>query len=138
MLGLDTNILLRWLIDESLWPTDNPKQWAAVRRLIDDDERQFYVNLIVLAETLWIVEQRLKQAAPVVAEILTRLEGAANLTLQERDAVRAASASHVRRHPGVVDRLIAEVNKRAGCEATLTFDVSASRTPGFRLLKARD
>ena len=137
MLGLDTNILLRWLMDESLWPIDEPKQWTAVQRLICDNERKFYVNLIVLAESLWVIEQRLKQAAPVVVEILARLEAAANVTLQESDAVRTVSASHVKRRPGVVDRLIAEVNKRAGCEATLTFDVAASKTPGFRLLKTQ-
>lgn len=137
MLGLDTNILLRWLIDESLWPPADAKQWAAVQRLIGDNERQFYVNLVVLAETLWVIEKRLKQGTPVVAEILARLDGAANVTLQEREAVRAVSASLQRRRPGVVDRLIAEINTRAGCQATLTFDVSASRTPGFRLLKTQ-
>jgi predicted nucleic-acid-binding protein len=138
MLGVDTNILLRWLIDESLWPPDDATQWAAAQRLIGDNERQFYVNLVVLAETLWVIERRLKQSAPVVAEILARLEAAANVTLQEREAVRAVSASLARKRPGVVDRLIAEINARAGCEATLTFDVSASRTPGFRLLKAQN
>ena len=138
MFGIDTNILLRWLIDENLWPPDDAKQWAAVQRFIDDDDRRFYVNLIVLAETLWVIEKRLKQAAPVVVQILARLEGAANVTLQERDAVRAVSTSHTRRRPGIVDRLIAEINKREGCEATLTLDVSASRTPGFRLLRTGD
>jgi hypothetical protein len=43
---------------------------------------------------------------------------------------------HLRNRPDVSDRLIAEVNKRAGCEATLTFDEVASRTPGFRLLQS--
>jgi predicted nucleic-acid-binding protein len=138
MLGVDTNILLRWLIDESLWPPDCATQWAAAQRLIGDNERQFYVNLVVLAETLWVIERRLKQSAPVVAEILARLEAAANVILQEREAVRAVSASLARKRPGVVDRMIAEINARAGCEATLTFDVSASRTPGFRLLKAQN
>ena len=136
MLGIDTNILLRWLIDESVWPPDNPTQWAAVQRLLGDPNQRFHVNLIVLAEALWVIEERLKQPASAVVDLLARLDAAANLTLQDSEAVRAASAAHLRNRPGVNDRLIAEVNKRAGCEATLTFDEVASRTPGFRLLQS--
>ena len=138
MLGIDTNILLRWLIDESVWPADNPAQWAAVQHLLGDPHQIFYVNLIVLAEALWVIERRLKQPASVIVDLLARLETAANLTLQDSAAVRAASAAHLRSRPGVNDRLIAEVNKRAGCEATVTFDEVASRTPGFRLLQSSD
>jgi predicted nucleic-acid-binding protein len=134
---LDTNILLRWIVDESVWPVDNPKQWAAARRLLDDDRQKLFVNTIVLAEMLWVIESRLKQPAAVVASVLTRLLGAANLTLQEHDAVMTAAAAHVSERPGVNDRLIAEINKCAGCEATLTFDARASRTSGYRLLRTR-
>ena len=108
---------------------------GTVQRLLGDESRRFYVNLIVLAETLWVMERRMKQAAPIVIEVLAQLESAANVTLQEDEAVRAALAAHLRSRPGVNDRLIAEINKRAGCEATLTFDEVASRTPGFRLLR---
>jgi predicted nucleic acid-binding protein len=127
---------LRWLIDESVWPPDNPTQWAAVQRLLGDPNQRFHVNLIVLAEALWVIEKRLKQPASAVVDLLARLDAAANMTLQDSEAVRAASAAHSRNRPGVNDRLIAEVNKRAGCEATLTFDEVASRTPGFRLLQS--
>jgi predicted nucleic acid-binding protein len=68
--------------------------------------------------------------------LLARLDAAANLTLQDSEAVRAASAAHLRDRPRVNDRLIAEVNKRGGCEATLTFDEVANRTSGFRLLQS--
>jgi predicted nucleic acid-binding protein len=136
LLGIDTNILSRWLIDESVWPPDNPAQWAAVQRLLGDPNQRFHVNLIVLAEALRVIEKRLKQPASAVVDLLVRLNAAANMTLQDSEAVRAASAAHSRNRPGVNDRLIAEVNKRAGCEATLTFDEVASRTPGFRLLQS--
>jgi predicted nucleic acid-binding protein len=126
---------LRWLIDESVWPPDNPAQWAAVQRLLGDPNQRFHVNLIVLAQALWVIEKRLKQPASAVVDLLVRLNAAANMTLQDSEAVRAASAAHSRNRPGVNDRLIAEVNKRAGCEATLTFDEVASRTPGLRLLQ---
>jgi predicted nucleic-acid-binding protein len=138
VLGIDTNILLRWLIDDRGWPPDNPAQWAAVQHLLGDPHQTFYVNLIVLAETLGVVERQLKQPASVVADLLARLETAANLTLQNIEAVRAASATHIRSRPFVNDRPIAEVNKRAGCEATVTFDKVASLTPGFRLLQSFD
>ena len=33
--GLDTNVLLRWLIDETIWPDDHPGQTCAVQHLVD-------------------------------------------------------------------------------------------------------
>ena len=86
MLGIDTNILLRWFIDESVWPPDNPTQWAAVQLLLGHPNQRFHVNLIVLAEA-WVIEKRLKQPASAVVDLLARLEAAANLTLQDSEAV---------------------------------------------------
>jgi predicted nucleic-acid-binding protein len=138
LLGVDTNILLRWLVDESIWPADDPRQWAAVRKLFNDETKRFYINLIVFAEVFWLIENRLKLSKSAIAEILGSLEAAANLAIQELEAVKAAKASHAIGRAGINDRLIAEMNLSAGCEATMTFDIGASKTAGFRLLKSKE
>lgn len=137
MIGLDTNVLLRWLIDESIWPDDNPGQTAAVGALLINDAESFYVNSIVLAETLWVLQNPMKQPKPVLVEVLSRLLHSANVVLQDRGAVIAAKDSFAKQASGIHDRLIAEINSIAGCDHTFTFDVQASKTSGFRLLKAK-
>ena len=134
MIGLDTNILLRWLIDPSIWPDDSPRQTAAVTALLADPARRFYVNFVVMSEALWIIQRRLKQPKPVLLTALDRLLNASNLVVQSRDAVEAAHRSFAEYRSGIHDRLIAETNVLAGCLWTATFDGPASKTPGFRLL----
>ena len=137
MIGLDTNILLRWLIDESIWPDDNPGQTAAVEKLMLDERQGFYVNTIVLAETMWVLANPMKQSKRILTEIIDRLLLSSNLTVQDRNAVIAARTSFAKFRSGVHDRLIAEINAHAGCAYTATFDIQASKTPGFRLLQAK-
>jgi predicted nucleic-acid-binding protein len=134
MLGIDTNVLMRCLVDTNLWPPDDAAQLAAAQRLLSDRKQKFFVNSIVLAESLWLLERRLKQAPATIVRVLEGLLGAGNVVLQDREAVEAAVATHARTRPGINDRLIVFVNLNAGCEATLTFDAAAALTRGFRLL----
>jgi len=136
MLGVHTNILMRCFVDQELWPPDNPRQWAAARKLLNDKSQTLFVNSIVLAECLWLLERKLKQPPDGIVRILKGLLEAINVALQDRKAVQDAVTTHVRSRPGVNDRLIGFLNLNAGCEATLTFDVIAARTKGFRLLLA--
>ena len=55
MIGLDTNVLLRGLIGESVWPDDNPGRTQRVADLILDSGETFFVNNVVLAETVWVL-----------------------------------------------------------------------------------
>jgi predicted nucleic-acid-binding protein len=138
MIGLDTNILLRWLVDESIWPDDNPRQTAAVIALLEDETERFYANAVVISETVWVLEKPMKQSKQVLIQILDRLLLASNLLVQCHDAVAAARRSFERSKTGIHDRLIAEINSQAGCAWTATFDFPASKTPGFRLLGSRN
>jgi predicted nucleic-acid-binding protein len=137
MIGLDANVLLRWLIDEDTWPEDDPGQTAAVAALLERKSERFYVNTVVLAETLWVLERPMKQKKSALATVMDRLLGASNLTIDCRDALLAARASFEQHRCGINDRLIAELDSRAGCSWTATFDQDASQSPGFRLLHTR-
>jgi predicted nucleic-acid-binding protein len=137
VIGLDTNVLLRWLIDESVWPDDNPGQTAAVARLLGDDRKAFFVNAIVLAETLWVLLHPMKQPRAVVLAVLDRLLALANVTVQHRDAASAARAAMAVSKGGIHDRLIGAINAEARCVFTVTFDKVAGATPGFKLLNAK-
>ena len=135
MIGLDTNILLRWLIDESIWPDDNPGQTAAVARLLGDEQQLFFINTIVLSETLWVLLNPMRQPRAIVLSVLDRMLGLANVEIQQRDAVSAARAAMDSHKGGIHDRLIAAINAHGRCAFTVTFDKVASRTPGFKLLE---
>ena len=138
MIGIDTNILLRWLIDESFWPSDQPNQTAAAGVLLNDPSQQFFVNSVVVSETLWVLEKPMKQPKSALLEVLDKLLKASNFVVENYEATVAARRSFAAQRSGMHDRLIAETNKMAGCAYTATFDIEASKTPGFKLLGTQD
>jgi predicted nucleic-acid-binding protein len=133
VIGLDTNILLRWLIlpkEEALRSSD--AEVARVSEIIGEEGARFFINAIVLAEIAWILEQKLKLSRPQVSEVITRLLYSVNVRVGDEPEVRAAQASFDASAANFADCLIAQLNLAAGCSHTLTFDRRASRTPGFR------
>ncbi len=133
MIGLDTNILLRWLIlpgEGDLGSSDAEMQRAS--RIILTEGAQFFVNSIVIAETAWILEQKLKLDRADVLEVIGRLLHAENITVGNDVAVRAAQMQFELSSVNFADCLIAQLNLAAGCSHTLTFDRKAGRAAGFR------
>jgi predicted nucleic-acid-binding protein len=95
------------------------------------------VNQIVLAETVWVLENPMGQPKPILVEILERLLSASNVMLDNRDAVSSALAGFRRGKPGFTDHLIGHINRHAGCEATMSFDAGTRRSELFRQIKPK-
>lgn len=134
MIGLDTNVLLRWLIDENIWPDDNPGQTRAVQELVLESGATFFVNHVVIAETIWVLANPMQQPKRVLLDIMDRLLASANVVIDRRDAVTAALAEYRHGKHGFADHLIGHVNRHAGCETTVSFDKDTGRSGVFRRL----
>src|SRR5262245_31885016 len=78
MIGIDTNILLRWLLDDSV-AEDAPHQAALVSKLIVESKETFFVNHVVIAEAVWVLRHRAGQPKKAIAEILNRLLNSFNV-----------------------------------------------------------
>lgn len=131
MIGLDTNVLLRWLLDASIIADDAPAQTELVARTILESGETFFANHIVLAETIWVLRNKVGQSRKVIEEIVERLLCSVNVETEKPDVVRRALAAFVAGKADFADYLIAEVNVAAGCSSTLTFDRKAARHSGF-------
>lgn len=134
MIGLDTNILLRWLIDESIWPDDAPHQTQLVADLVATGGERFFVNAVVLAETTWVLGQSMGQPRQVVADVVNRLLEASNVEIDQRVAVTAAVKSFAEGPAEFADHLLGQINRVAGCRTTVTFDRKASKSDLFSKL----
>ena len=133
MNGLDTNILLRWLIlpgEGDLRSSD--AEIERVSEIVLADGARFFFNTIVVAETTWILEKKLKISRSDVSEIVERLLYSENISVGNEAEVRAAQLQFEASNANFADCLIAQLNLAAGCSHTLTFDQKASRTVGFR------
>lgn len=131
MIGIDTNILLRWLLGTSASPDASAPQTKALEKLNAMVSESFFVNHVVLAETIWVLRRGAKLTRKEVVPVLQQLLETAVLEFEAPEIVHSA-LSHLKNFPGdFSDHLIGEINKQHGCTTTLTFDKAASKTPNF-------
>jgi predicted nucleic-acid-binding protein len=133
VIGLDTNILVRWLVspDEADLASSDA-ELEQVAAVVDAEGASLFVNVVVMAETAWIMEKKLDLGRDVVSGVISRLLHAENITLGNDPEMREAFLLYASSSIGFADCLIAKLNLAAGCTHTLTFDKKASRTADFR------
>lgn len=136
MKGFDTNVLLRFLT------ADEPKQSRISRQLIEDAETmgdRLHLSALVLVELVWVLRgRRYSLSRSEIADLLDELLDTAVFEVQDRDLVRRATSAFRAGPADFSDCLIGEIDRRAGCETTLTFDRRLARTSGFEEARGED
>lgn len=131
MKAIDTNVLVRFLVN------DDRAQAERVRQLFATAEQQhdvFYVPLLVLLETIWVLESAYQVKRADLIETLAELLMMPVLKFEQREAVQAMLDDVATTNLDLPDALIAQSAVRMGCEGVLTFDQKAARGPAFVLL----
>ena len=134
MIGLDTNVLIRYLTQ------DDPKQAARATRLIDEDlsiAEPGFISLVVLVETYWVLKRLYSASGDELLAAVEDLLSMPRFHLDRRDVVAAAvqfMKAVQGSKAGFVDVLIAQLAAAQGCSRTVTFDKAAVRSAGMVLL----
>jgi predicted nucleic-acid-binding protein len=128
MLGIDTNVLIRYLV------RDDPPQYEKARRLINGEVAKgepVLVSLLVLLETEWVLRSRYQLAKAAMVTTFSALLDTADLTFEDEPSVESAVYSWKDSPAEFADCLIEARNRRLGCLATATFDGNALKLAGF-------
>ena len=131
MAGLDTNVILRYLLQ------DDPKQTALANHIVDQvlsDRNPGLISLVTILEIVWVLRGLLKQTPTEIATHLEHLLAADSLEVQNEQQVFEAAFALKRGTGEFEDALVGALNAWAGCSHTLTFDKRALRMPYFQLL----
>lgn len=128
MLGIDTNVLVRFLV------RDDETQFEKARKLIKREVaagRRVFVNQLVLMETEWVLRSRYDLPKSQIISALSGLLEAADLQLEDEPSIEEALFIWKDTAADFADCLIGAKNRRMGCRAMATFDVKASKLSGF-------
>ena len=131
MIGLDTNVLVRYLLD------DDPVWSPVATSFIDEQltpERPGYINAITLVELVWTLRRLPDYDRGKLATLIENLLLSDTLVLGEAAAVSRALATFKTGSAGFADYLIAELNEAAGASPTVTIDRKAAKYPPFTAL----
>lgn len=127
MIGLDTNVLVRYLAQ------DDPRQSAQAMRLIESCStlRPGFIGMVALVEMVWVLESCYDADHATIADTLDRLLRTRTLVLENAAAVAAALRLFSAGHKDFADCLIASTAKAASCEQIYSFDQTAIRRAGM-------
>jgi predicted nucleic-acid-binding protein len=130
MIGLDTNILVRYLTQ------DDPIQSARAAEILErrlTEKNMGFVSIVAMVEIVWVLDRAYGFSRQAIAATVERLLQVEVLMIENEQQVFSAMVALKQGRGSFADALIAELGTRAGCRSTLTFDRKAARLAGFEL-----
>jgi len=133
VIGIDTNILVRYLVQ------DDKIQSEKANHLLETQctkKNPAFISGIVLCELVWVLESGYGYTRSQVANVLEHILKVRQFHLHEPDILWRALKGYQETQADFSDHYIVHLNHEYGCEKTLTFDKKASRIVHAELLSS--
>lgn len=130
MIGLDTNVLVRYIMQDD--PKQSPKATKIVESL--DSVGSGYVTLVSIVELVWVLSVSYELTRSQVSQALDGIIRTKQFKIECADQVIRALRVFKGGKSDFADCLIERSADSAGCEKTVTFDVNASKHAGMTLI----
>lgn len=131
MIGVDTNVLMRLVVDDDAAQHTRARDFFVARSEADPA----YISALVMFEFAWALRRLYDYSKDQVADAVLALTESPDIVVEKRDLV--IEAAHQSRAPKVqfADALVAQLATDAKCTAVATFDKNAAkRIPGMELI----
>ncbi|MDO9318852.1 MAG: type II toxin-antitoxin system VapC family toxin [Gammaproteobacteria bacterium] len=122
MIGLDTNIIIRYLTQ------DDPEQARAVNALFETiltPQTPGLITLITLVEVVWVLESCYEQPTAAIEAVILGLLTTRKLQVENAAAVYLALENFSHGTADFSDALIVASARQMRCESIVTFDRKA-------------
>jgi predicted nucleic-acid-binding protein len=128
MIGLDTNILVRYIAQDD--PAQSAKAAALIERRLTAENPGF-ISLVAMAEIVWVLDRAYGLDDQEIAAVVERILQIDVLVVESEQEVFAAMIALKEGAGSFADALIGALGAKAGCAHTLTFDRKALRLPDY-------
>lgn len=131
MIGLDTNVLVRYIMQ------DDPKQSPRANRLMESlsAEEPGYVTVVSIIELYWVLTSCYALTGQQVKEALDVLLRSKEIVVDQAEQVMRALRVFDVGAADFADCLIERIAAAAGCTQTMTFDQAAAKHAGMSLIR---
>ena len=131
MIGLDTNILMRYLAQDD--PVQSPRATEIITQQLSEHEPGF-VSLVTILEVFWVLKSVFKRSRQDLANDIEKVLSADTLEVQNEQEVYNGVVALITGTGSFEDALVGSLGIWRGCSTTLTFDDDAARKlHGFSL-----
>ena len=128
MIALDTNVLIRFLVE------DDEAQSRRATKLIEGAvarDEQLFVSDIVMCETVWVLSSAYGFSRDEIVDALSQLLRARSVVFNSADSIARALDAYRKERGDFADYLIREHARSAGAETVATFDGALLKDNGF-------
>ena len=130
MIGLDTNILVRYIAQDD--PTQSPKATRLIESL--STEAPGYVSVVSVIELVWVMTASYESSKDEICAVLQTLLRTKEIIVADVETVWKALRMFKAGKANFADCLIERAGNAAGCQCTMTFDCDAARDCGMQLV----
>jgi predicted nucleic-acid-binding protein len=119
VIGLDTNVLVRFIVQ------DDARQARAATRLIENEcsaDEPGFVNQIVLCELVWVMDRGYGYERAMIASVVRRLLSVQELRVENAENAWRALKRFEEGKADFSDYLTAASNRMMKARTTFTFD----------------
>ncbi len=130
MIGLDTNILVRYIAQDDA--IQSPRATQLIEQLSNGEPG--FIALVSIVELVWVMQGCYAANKAETIAVLDQFLKVRTLCVENADVVFNALRSYERSNADFADCLIERSAHRAKCTHTMTFDEKAAKTAGMQLL----
>lgn len=130
MITLDTNVLIRILVDDP----ENKKQNEIARKVVHR-YKEFYIPQVVQVELAWVLSRSYKLHKDTILIALHELIENVVFNLESQEVFEKAIHYYQHHNIDFSDSVSHESSKLSQSKKVLTFDKKFSQVPGVTLLK---
>ena len=132
MKGIDTNILVRFLVgDDEL----QAKKVYTLFKNVESNRKELFVPLLVILELIWVLESVYEIERKDIIDSISELLLMPILKFEHQSALQKFTQIAPKNRYDLSDLIIAHSAREQGCKTVITFDRKASKYSLFELAK---
>lgn len=131
MIGLDTNVLVRYIAQDDR--TQSPKATRLMESLTADAPG--FVSIVSVVELVWVLSGCYGSTKVEICQVLETLLRTKAIVVAQGDTVWKALQLFREGKADFADCMIERAANEAGCSHTATFDRDAAKTCGMQLIQ---
>jgi predicted nucleic-acid-binding protein len=132
MIGLDTNVLVRYIVQDDLIQSGIATTFIETHCTA---KTPGFVCNIVLVELVWVLERGYGYDKYSIITVLKQISATTELKVETSALVWQAILAYQDSSAGFADCLLAAINQQHECSATYTFDQNAAKMQGLSCLR---
>ena len=130
MIGLDTNVLIRYIMQDD--PKQSPKANKIIDALSSDDPG--FITVVSVIEIYWVLTTTYALTDEQFLQAMEGILRTKQFVVENAEQVLRALRVFEKGGGDFADCLIERTAASAGCTKTMTFDVRASKHAGMTLI----